>query len=190
MGFWNNFKRGGASQIHPHMQVQLHNGPVGQGALLLEQSRRYQCECQGGDLCRDIVRAHQHLGLALQYPDDGEPVFVWASLTPRIGGGELCALGRATALPGQPQLAGLAPAMATMIRALRKCGAEGISINGFLVPSGNDKQAWYVRCMNRGAAKPDVVDAGSMELMGLAGISSDPYALFAALELEIRSKPV
>lgn len=40
--FWNCFGSAGASQVHPHMQLQLFGAPVGQGALLREQAVRYR----------------------------------------------------------------------------------------------------------------------------------------------------
>jgi len=66
MMFWNCFRNAGASQVHPHMQLQLFPEPVALGAMLREQGARYIREAKGGrDLCRDVARAHQHLGLAM-----------------------------------------------------------------------------------------------------------------------------
>eukprot|EP00446_Apocalathium_sp_SHHI-4_P075774 CAMPEP_0177560950 /NCGR_PEP_ID=MMETSP0369-20130122/71660_1 /TAXON_ID=447022 ORGANISM="Scrippsiella hangoei-like, Strain SHHI-4" /NCGR_SAMPLE_ID=MMETSP0369 /ASSEMBLY_ACC=CAM_ASM_000364 /LENGTH=83 /DNA_ID=CAMNT_0019047815 /DNA_START=1 /DNA_END=249 /DNA_ORIENTATION=+ len=82
-----------------------------------------------------MVRVHGHLGLALSDEDRklafGDTIAgCWATLTPRVGGGELCALGVASP-SGRPCLAGLALATSAMHRALRAYGAEGISTGGF-----------------------------------------------------------
>merc|ERR1711933_209771 len=149
---------------------------------------------KGRDLTRDVVFAHEHLGLALNAETlqqrCGEGVFAcWASLTPRVGGGELCALeavGLLDVPQAQPRLARLAKAVALMQRTLQRCGAESISTVAFQVPSGGDgRKAWLVRCTNRGQAAPSIVDAGSAEMGGLVGAWLDPYALIDALRADL-----
>lgn len=225
--FWNCFGSSGASQVHPHMQLQLFRGPVAQGACARAQSVLYRRAMarlgpgpgpaealptghaadapdpaadapdlaaedpasSGGayayDLCEDIARAHALLGLAAE---SGTQATCWASLTPAVQGGELCVLGPCEAGgSGRPTLAAVAPAVAGALRALRRCGAEGISVVGFLVPVGGDgdNEAWFVRCMNRGLACSPTTDAASAELAGLATVSSDPYHMHAALKHEL-----
>lgn len=183
--FWNLFRAAGASQIHPHVQLQLFGGPQGQAALLEEQAERFRQRHEGDELCMAVVRAHSSLGLAVaaeRLPSG--TVACWSSLTPRVGGGELCALGAAVGDGRLPPLAGVAQAIAAMLAALRRCGAEAISTVALQVPVGSGK-AWMVRCTNRGSACTQVVDAGSVELVGIAGVGTDPYALLAALEQEL-----
>ncbi|CAK0887475.1 unnamed protein product [Prorocentrum cordatum] len=176
-------------KIHPHMQLQLFDAPVAQEALLLEQCRRYRQAAPGassaGGLVPDLAGAHAHLGLALEDPPDGAAA-CWASLTPRVGGGELCALGaEGVAAPAWPRLAALAPALGVMLGALRRCGAEGISVVACLAPvAGGAQASWLIRCANRGRAEAQVADAGSAELGGLTGSGSDPYLQLAALRAE------
>jgi len=184
MMFWNCFRNAGASQVHPHMQLQLFPEPVALGAMLREQGARYIREAKGGrDLCRDVARAHQHLGLAM----DVAGASCWASLTPRVGGGELCVLGPAAApdLGHRPRLANVAAAVGAALRALRRCRAESYSVLGCLVPT-NAGEAWLVRCSHRGALDTAVVDAAAGELMGLASVGADPYAMYEALQAEVR----
>lgn len=186
--FWNCFKSAGASQIHPHLQLQLFKSPVGQGALIAQQCKNYNLEfgneikSHSADLCADIAAAHNHLGLAL--PGNRGDI-CWASLTPSVGGGELCALGSSLQIKdGRPQLADLSVSINAIIRALRGCGAEGLSIVAFIVPRGLDRVSWFVRCANRGPAVANSVDAGSTELAGLTGVGTDPFCLFEALKRE------
>lgn len=187
--FWNCFRSAGASQIHPHMQLQLFKSPVAQGALWADQSKRYQSDMKAHrphdqfDLCKDIVTAHSNLGLAVRVHEPGPVCF--ASLTPGVVGGELCVLGASSAASsGQPPLAALSSSIYAMMGALSRSGAEGISTVAFLVPSG-DEFAWFVRCINRGPATAVVVDASSAELAGLAGVSSDPFQLIEVLRDEL-----
>lgn len=186
--FWNCFKSAGASQIHPHLQLQLFKSPVGQGALIAQQSKSYNLEienaseCHCSDLCADIAAAHHHLGLALS-GNRGE--ICWASLTPSVGGGEFCVLGPCLQIKhGRPQLADLSVSINAIICALRGCGAEGLSIVAFIVPRGLEKVSWFVRCANRGPAIANSVDAGSTELAGLTGVGTDPFRLLEALKRE------
>lgn len=185
--FWNCFHAAGASQLHPHMQVQLFTTPVGQEALLRSQGIRYRNtrEAEGRDLCQDLVLAHRHLGLVLDLPGE---VACWASLTPRVGGGELCILG--PGVLGRPPLAALGGAFAAIVRAMWRCGAEAHSVIAYTIPAEGGGQAWLLRCMNRGAATPVSVDAGSAEMGGLCGSGSDPYAMLAALKEEIEAESV
>lgn len=178
--FWNCFRNAGASQVHPHMQLVLFETPVAQGALLKDQSDRYWRE-HNRSLVLDLIAAHRHCGLALEVGD----VACWASLTPRVGGGELCLLG-----PADAPLAATAAAMLPAMQGLRRCGSEGISVVAFPVPVGEGAcSAWFVRLAARGLISSLVTDAGSSELCGLTGAGSDPYTLLSALRSEIEDGP-
>lgn len=171
--FWNMFRAAGASQIHPHMQVQLHTGPVGKGALLRTQSERYSKD--GRDLCQDVVLAHRHLGLARDFAE----TVCWASLTPAVGGGEFCVLGS-----GDSALEDIAEVTALLIASFRRLKAEALSIFALPVPVAG-QEAWLLRLSNRGPCVPGVVDTGSCELHGVCSVVTDPFALIRAVDDEI-----
>lgn len=186
--FWNMFRSGGASQIHPHMQMQLFDGPLGLEALFHDQNERYRLQFPGDDLCSLLVRVHRELGLAMSRSEldaagCASVAACWVSLTPRVGGGELVALGHAAPAGQRPQARCLGTVVAVMYAALRSSGSEAISFGGFHITIGAGR-AWLVRCWYRGTAEPCVVDAGSTELIGITSAYSDPFVLIAALRSE------
>eukprot|EP00927_Polykrikos_kofoidii_P075378 TRINITY_DN71560_c0_g1_i1.p1 TRINITY_DN71560_c0_g1~~TRINITY_DN71560_c0_g1_i1.p1 ORF type:complete len:424 (-),score=62.17 TRINITY_DN71560_c0_g1_i1:55-1209(-) len=180
--FWNCFLPSGASQLHPHMQVQFFSRPIGRAAMLHSQCMRYRESEQGNgrDLCRDLALAHQRLGLALEL---GDGVICWASLCSAVGGGELCALGPGTS--GNPQLFALGRAFVAMLRATRRCGSDAHSFFVSKVVAEGGTEAWLFRCLGRGKAMATVFDSGASELNGVSGVSTDPYKLIAALREEV-----
>lgn len=192
--FWNIFRSGGASQIHPHIQLQLHARRLGQSAQFFEQSRAYRTSFPGDELLHAVAKAHKHLGLAISAEILSEhSKFIsacWVSLTPRAGGGEIVALGVPGKANEHPRLDGFGPVVSAMLNALRRCGAEGMCVSGFPVPVGKEEEVWVVRIINRGTAAAGISDLGGLEAMGVAGAWTDPYSVIAALRQEVEGIPI
>ena len=172
---WNCLYKAGASIIHGHAQMTLgrkfHYGKV---ERLRRDAAAYHA-ASGADYFADLVAAHEDLGLATRW--DG--VAALAHLTPAKEK-EIVLVADSYDAPGLPE---------AMYRALKVYAAQDVksyNLAVFMPPLGKPDPAWQgfpvlVHLVDRGDPAAKTTDVGAMEFYASSVVSSDPFALAAAM---------
>ncbi len=172
---WNCMPRGGASVIHPHLQVVLGGAPTARVELWRRAAHSYHQQ-HARPYFEDLAAAHDVLGLAGPALDG---VRWLAHLTP-VKERELVLLG-----------AELDDAMAASIFRLLsilrdRLGVRAFNLAAYLPPVGPVDEDWggfptIVRIVDRGDPVSATSDVGAMELFAQPVVASDPWRLAAAV---------
>jgi hypothetical protein len=177
---WNRLWRAGASQVHAHAQVTL---SAGMAPARVEGWRaaaeRYRRE-MGGEYFADLAEAHRALGLAAKIG----LVARFASLTPAKER-EIVLLA-----PADTGLSGIAATLAETLHVmLDDMGVQAFNVAVFGPPLGDVDERWVgfpmvVRLVDRGDPNSDASDVAAMEMFGSSVITSDPFEVARALQIE------
>jgi hypothetical protein len=197
---WNCLWKSGASITHGHMQMVLSRG-MAWGHQ--EQQRRASVDYRAHhrrSLSDDLWHLHEHLGLAFPSPPETRG---YATLTP-IKDRDLVLTSRRLAELEQrntrshplPDLdvpalqSGLAPLWEAVYLALRSLiedqGVRSFNLAVSLPPFGPTVEPWnewsvQARIVDRGDPLSRLVSFGAMELFASSVITTDPFAVAAAL---------
>ncbi len=187
---WNCLWKSGASITHGHMQTVLSQAPFGKR----EQHRRARTDYHhdtARTLPDDIYQIHHALGLAFTGHTSASDVRGYVTLTP-IKDRELTIESAPIAhLDSAALSAALVPLWDTTYTALRHLieqqGVRSFNLVAELPPLAPVDEAWgdtraRVYMVDRGAPLSRMVNFGAMELYAGSIISSDPFAIAAALQ--------
>lgn len=173
---WNALWKSGASIIHGHAQVactrEMHYARIEQ---LRRVALRYRQET-GQDYFDDLVRAHEALGLALEF----QGARVLAHLTPTREK-EVVIL---TTDLGEPLPAAICRALDCLIG---RMGVRSFNLVIYMPPLAAVQEDWsgfphITRIVDRGDPMNRTSDVGAMELYAAPVISTDPFRLIEALQ--------
>lgn len=193
---WNCLHKSSATQIHPHGQMMLSPSPPGRVRLLRDAAASYAARFESRDLLEDIVLAHEAVGLVVR---TGTAAIV-ASMTPRVGAGELLVVdmsGPSSAVAPLPEATkdttwhspdfdrGVAAAMVATVHGLE---VKSFSMTIILPAVGSKTQhRAMARIWSRGDPTNNRADVGAPELMGLAVGLVDPFSMLPHIEAAVRA---
>lgn len=183
---WNCLPRAGASLMHGHAQMTLSATMAHARVELWRAAAARYREATGGDYFADLVAVHRALGLDVAVGESGNPVTMFASLTPakerefvvlaapwRADGNNRQSLALETL--ARP----LAVGLDVMLRGL---GVRAFNLAVFGPPLPGDPRAgeWKgfplaARFVDRGNPLAPTSDIAGLELFGSSVISSDPF---------------
>jgi hypothetical protein len=176
---WNSLWKSGASLVHGHLQTALsHDGPY----VEVERWQRAAQELQsrdGSTYLTALGEIYRALDLCF-YQQDG--IEGYASLTP-FKDRELLLWGDFGSVEEFPSA--LADATFTALRRLiERERVRSFNLAIYIPPFGASEQwllPWCVRIVDRGDPRSRMSDIGAMEMFGSPVVSSDPFAVAAAL---------
>lgn len=174
---WNCLWRAGGSVVHGHAQTQLARGRHYARVEALRRAAAGYRAAYGADYFGDLFRAHEALGLARERGG----VRLLASVTPTK---EQETLILAPSF-GEAAAAALYETLAVFRDTL---GTQSFNAAAQLPPMrGVPAEDWsgfpcVLRVVDRGALGTRTSDIGGMELFAEPVVSSDPFAVFAALD--------
>ena len=174
---WNCLWRAGGSVVHGHAQTQLARGRHYARVEALRRAAAGYRAAYGADYFGDLFRAHEALGLARERGG----VRLLASVTP--------AKEKETLILAPSFGEAAADALYETLAAFRDTlGTQSFNAAAQLPPlRGVPAEDWsdfpcVLRVVDRGALGTRTSDIGGMELFAEPVVSSDPFAVFAALD--------
>lgn len=176
---WNSLWKSGASLVHGHLQTALaHDGPYVEVERWQQAAQEHQNRT-GSDYLSSLAEIYRALDLCF-YQRDG--VEGYASLTP-FKDRELLLWGDFGQLEEFPMA--LADATYTALRRLiERERVRSFNVAIYMPPFAAEEQwrlPWCVRIVDRGDPRSRMSDIGAMEMFGSPVVSSDPFAVAAAL---------
>ncbi len=173
---WNALWKSGASIIHGHAQVACTRDMHYARIEHLRRSALAYRQATGCDYLSDLVRAHEGLGLTLEY----EGATVVAHLTPTKEKEVLIITpGLGDPLPGA--------IYRVLDCLLHRLGVSSFNLVIYMPPLAETPEDWsgfphVTRVVDRGDPMSRTSDVGAMELYASPVISSDPFRLIEALQ--------
>jgi len=173
---WNCLYKAGASILHGHAQMtvgrKFHYGKV---ERLRRDAAAYRAAC-GADYFADFVAVHESLGLAARWGG----VAALAHLTPAKER-EILLVADAYDAPG------LAEAVWRALKVYAAQDVKSYNLAVYMPPLGEPDPAWagfpvLVHLVDRGDPAAKTADVGAMEFYASSVVSSDPFALAAAMK--------